>query len=660
MAVLKVRKATIVAERGAQDELLKALQAFGQFELTDLTDAEPSLPLAEPSVAVTDEGERARVTQALATLARYEKKKSGLVETFIDVKYLLSLKEYRELTDPEHATTVARIEELDAALADLREERRRQEALLQTLSPLRDLMLPLEQIAPTRLCTILLGSLPSTDETGLLSDLEPIGEAYSEHVGGSGRDSWLLVIHLTGDLRVPQALAAHGFVPANLPGLTGLPLHNIALAEERLKGIDARIAADEDELRRLAEESTIRLKAVHDGFVAAEQRADVTDLTLNTPHLIVLAGWVEASKADQLAKIVNDACAMAEITFADPEDGDDPPVILADNAVVEPFQFVTRIYGAPSYTEMDPTPWLAPFFALFFGTALGDAGYGLLMAIFFYISLRKWNKLTWRGKQMSRLMIMIGLASIVMGVVTGSFFGDLTSYLKAIPALDALRIRLTLIDPMTNPLGMMVVTLAMGVLQVYTGVIAKFVAVTRGGSLKDAILDQGMWLMYLGGFVLFAVASFGILPASLAPVFKYIGFIGVAGILLFAGRANKNPLARIGIGLYGLYGTIGYIADVLSYSRLLALGLSGAVIGFVINKLAFMVGGVPILGPVIVIAILAGGHLFNIAVSAFGAFIHCARLQFVEFFSKFYTGGGRYLKPFRWKGTYTLIREFTE
>jgi V/A-type H+-transporting ATPase subunit I len=281
------------------------------------------------------------------------------------------------------------------------------------------------------------------------------------------------------------------------------------------------------------------------------------------------------------------------------------------------------------------------------------------MAIFFYISLRKWTKLTWRGKQMSRLMIMIGLASIVMGVVTGSFFGDLTRYLP-IPALDALRTRLTLIDPMTNPLGMMVVTLAMGVLQVYTGVIAKFVAVTRGGSLKDAILDQGMWLMYLGGFVLFAVASFGILPASLAPVFKYIGFIGVAGILLFAGRANKNPLARIGIGLYGLYGTIGYIADVLSYSRLLALGLSGAVIGFVINQLAFMVGGVPIIGPVIIIAILAGGHLFNIAVSAFGAFIHCARLQFVEFFSKFYTGGGRYLKPLRWKGTYTLIREFTE
>lgn len=659
MAVLRMKKATIVADRTAQTELLRALQTFGQFELTDLTDVDPEIPLADATTEELDAAGKARIQQALQTLGRFQKKSGGLVETFVDVKYLLSLDEYRQLTAGEHLPTVERIEELDSILAAQRDERKRTEVLLQSLAPLRELMLPLERIAPTGHCTVLLGTVPAPEESRLAADLAEIGEAHIERISVTGRDAFVFVVHLTANARAAQALTAHGFVPLSLPTLTGLPLHNIAAGEERIKAIDARIADCEKELRQLSEAETIRFKAIHDGFVAAEHRVSAHERALSTPHLVVLEGWIIEAKAESLASVVRGACPGAEIILADPGDGDNPPIALESNAVVEPFQFVTRIYGAPTYTEMDPTPWLAPFFALFFGTALGDAGYGLLMAVFFFISLRKWFKLTWRGKQMSRLMIMIGLASIVMGIATGSFFGDLPAYLP-LPALNALRVKLTLIDPMANPLGMMLVALGMGVLQVYTGVIAKFVSVVRGGSWKDALLDQGFWLLYLGGFVLYAVASFGVLPKSLAQVFNYVGLTGVFGILLFAGRANKNPFARIGIGLYGLYGTVGYIADVLSYSRLLALGLSGTVIAVVVNQLSFMAGGVPIIGPIIIALILAGGHMFNIAMSAFGAFIHCARLQFVEFFTKFYSGGGRYLKPLRWKGTYTLIREYTE
>ncbi|MGE5560998.1 MAG: V-type ATP synthase subunit I [Chloroflexota bacterium] len=662
MAVLRVKKATIVAERTAQASLLEALQAFGNFELTDLREAAESLDVSPPPEGNVDAAAKARVKQALDLLARYESQKSGIVETFVDVKYAMTLSEYRQMTDHDYFAVVDRVQELDARLTALQEERKQAEALAETLRPLRNLVVPLENLVPTSRCNVILGAVPLAEAPSLEADLLQVREEHHEIVGQDGRSIYVLAIHLTDDQRVPQALSAHGFVPLTLTGLRGLPVHCLAEAEVKLAQIDKDVAAAEDELRAIAADD-IRLKAVYDGFLTAEQRQAASDQALNTPHLIVVQGWVATKRASALEQAVRGACQGAEVIFADPGEGDTPPVILDNPAITEPFQMVTNIYGAPAYHEMDPTPWLAPFFAIFFGTALGDAGYGLFMSIFFFIGMRKWNKLTWAGKRLNRLLVIIGLVSIVMGLATGSFFGDLTAYLP-FPALNALRARLTLIDPMANPLGMMVVALAMGVVQVYTGVIAKFVAVVRGGSLTDAILDQGMWLLYLGGFVLMALATFGILPAALAPAFKYVGFAGVLGILLFAGRANRNPLARIGVGLYALYGTINYIADVLSYSRLLALGLAGAVIGVVVNQLGFMAGGFKIagipFGIVFVVAILAGGHLFNLGISAFGAFIHCARLQFVEYFSKFYEGGGRYIDPFRWKGKYTLIREYTE
>lgn len=667
MAVLKVKKATIIADRAAQGPLLEALQAFGSFEVGDLRAVAPELvacaadeapaPVMGPEAAA-----KTRIREALAVLSRYEEPRGGIVETFVDVKYALSLAEYQALTSDNYMSLVSRIEELDGKLAALREEQKRFAALADALRPLKGLMLPLESLGPTAFCSVLLGSVPRSEIASLETELNAVPEEHHEVVGEDGRSSYLLAVCLAADGRVPQILGAHGFTPVSFPNLRGLPLHCLRKAEGEVARIEAEIAAAEAELTALAAED-IKLKAAYDGFLAAEQREAARARSMNTPHLMVIEGWVAAKRAEDLARRVYAVCPEAEVLFTDPTADDSPPVILDNPALIEPFQMVTNIYGAPAYHEMDPTPWLAPFFAVFFGTALGDAGYGLLLAMFFMVGLRKWNKLTWAGKRMNRLMIIIGLTSIGMGVVTGSFFGDLTKYLP-FPALDALRTRLTLVDPMANPLGMMIVALAMGVVQVYTGVIAKFVAVARTGAWKDAVLDQGMWLLYLGGFILMGLASFGILPRSLAPTFKYIGFAGVLGILLFAGRANRNPFARIGTGLYALYGTIGYIADVLSYSRLLALGLAGAVIGVVVNQLGFMAGGLKVgglpLGIIFVLAILAIGHLFNLAISAFGAFIHCARLQFVEFFSKFYEGGGRYLNPFQWKGKYTLIREYTE
>jgi len=661
MAVLKVKKATIVVERSLQPKLVEALQAFGGFEITDLRAADEPAAGSGPeraSAEQIDERAKERVKQALAILGRYEKPRSGIVETFVDVKYALTLKEYRELTGRDYLATVERVESLDAELTALREERKRLEAQAGALAPLRSLLLPLEEIRTTRRCTLLVGALPANELAALADELAAIGEAHHEVIGEGGRSIYLLVAHLSDDPRVPQALATHGFVPATFPGLSGTAAHNLARIERRLAEIDRRIADCESEFTAMAAED-LALKAVHDGFVAAEQRAAAAEQAIETPHLVVLEGWVSAKKADGLAQTVRGAVPDAAVLLADPAEGDNPPTILENPPLVEPFEMVTQIYGAPNYREMDPTPWLAPFFAVFFGTALGDAGYGLLMAIFFLVGMRKWYHLTWSGKRMNRLMIIIGLASVVMGILTGSFFGDLTRYLP-FPALDRLRTRFMLIDPMANPLAMMGVALAMGVIQVYTGIIVKFVAVIRGGSWKDALLDQGMWLLYFGGFILYGIATVGYLPAVLAPVFKGVGLAGVLGILLFAGRANRNPLARLGIGLYGLYGTINYVADVLSYSRLLALGLSGSVIAVVVNQLGFMAGAAPIVGIPIIIAVLAFGHLFNIAISAFGAFIHCARLQFVEYFSKFYEGGGRYLEPLRWKGKYTLIREYTE
>jgi V/A-type H+-transporting ATPase subunit I len=295
----------------------------------------------------------------------------------------------------------------------------------------------------------------------------------------------------------------------------------------------------------------------------------------------------------------------------------------------------------PGHKDLDPTLFLAGFFFLFFGLSLTDVGYGIfLMAVATMIlTLFKVAPVV---RTFAKLLLFMGLGSALVGLLFGGYLGiapeSLPSWLRAIQ----------LFDPIGNPLPVFYLALGLGVFQVMVGMFLKIYSDARNGEMMNGILDQGPWL-----FVFFvAIAYLGVTTGYLyiiATPDQLINliYVGLVLVVLASGRKGKTILEKVQSAALSLYASIGYFSDILSYSRLLALGLATTALAFAVNLIAEIVSGTPVVGPVLAIVVLVIGHLFTLAVNTLGAFIHSARLQFVEFFGKFIAGTGREFKPLK-------------
>lgn len=250
-----------------------------------------------------------------------------------------------------------------------------------------------------------------------------------------------------------------------------------------------------------------------------------------------------------------------------------------------------------------------------------------------------------------------GFVTFIIGALTGGWFGividdlpDSLGFIKT--ALNAIK----LVDPVNDPITMLILSFVLGYIQIWFGIAIDMWWKIKNNKLIDGLLDSGTWLYFLSAIAFYGVTAFGLLPESLRSIAFYMLISGVVLIVLTQGRQKKNILMKLVSGIGSLYGLVGYMSDILSYSRLLALGLATAVIAMVINLIAIMFKDmVPVVGWVIMILILIGGHLFNIVINVLGAYIHSGRLQFVEFFPKFFKGGGRIFKPFRRESKYVNL-----
>jgi V/A-type H+-transporting ATPase subunit I len=338
----------------------------------------------------------------------------------------------------------------------------------------------------------------------------------------------------------------------------------------------------------------------------------------------------------------------------DPEPGEDVPIDFENNAFVRPFEFVMTLYGRPSYWEWDPTPLFAPFFLIFFGLCVGDVIYGSAIALGAWYFMAKQPRGS-GGRTTLRLLVMGGVASAVAGALMGSWAGMDVSKFPGV--LSQLRL-IVLIDPLKDPMTMLNIVFLLGIVHIMFGLAIKMFSEFKEGRWLDGILDELVWM---------------ILAISMVPLcYKYIFggevrdvliainskialvFLIIAG--LTGGRKNTNPIMKVLGGIPKLYGVVNYFADVLSYARLLALGLATGAIALAINGVAEMASGLPIAGPVAAFLVILGGHLFNTVINILGAFVHPARLQYLEFFGKFYTGGGRAFAPFRVGRKYSVVQ----
>ena len=379
------------------------------------------------------------------------------------------------------------------------------------------------------------------------------------------------------------------------------------------------------------------LKVYHDALKVARERRAAADQLIHTRDTFLLRGWVPAPVEQKVLNVIQQEFPGVIAETSVPEEGDEPPVLLHNNRIVSPFEAVVTGFAIPSPTGIDPTAIMMPFFACFLGMMISDAGYGLMMAILVPL-LIKVMKPARGGRKLFWIMGIGGLFTVFWGFMYNTWFGF--NPLQNPP-----------LDPIYRPMEVMILCLGIGALHLLTGVAVGAWMNIRRGQWLDAVYDQLSWVLLLAGLGMLAVPN-------LAGIGQWLALAGVLLILLFAGRnKTKNPVKRVLSGLGTLYGVTSWLSDLLSYMRLFGMGLATGVIGMVINILVGMVMDIGPIGWPFGIVIFVGGHLFNAGINILGAYVHSCRLQYIEFFGKFYEEGGRPFRPLEQSPRYVRISD---
>lgn len=545
---------------------------------------------------------------------------------------------------------------IQTAVRKVRDDLARGKELVRTLEPWRDLTVSFESLS-TENYEVQFWSFPEkTVESVFGRAEEPFTYVQFDEVSRIGGRSYMAVIlpRERGEV-VGEALKELGGFRFSTEKLTGTPSEIIDAERNRWGALEKEITKAQDRARKLAaERDDLLILSDHYresiGLGSVERHFHQTDSTF------LMEGWIRTLDRKRLEKDLHARYRDIEVSFREPLNDEEPPISLENKGVVQPYEFVTTLYGRPVYREIDPTPLLAPFFILFFALCLTDAGYGLTLAA---VSALVIVKLKPRGGLglLFRLLFMGGIITAIVGFITGGIFGIEAESLP--PFIQ----RFVFINPLEEPMTMLNIAFLMGLVHILFGMGIKMAANVRAGLVADAVFDNLFWILFL-----IALAPLGysaILGGEIPPEVSFwssrAALVLAAGIFITGGRKQKNIIAKFFKGLIGFYDIVGYFGDVLSYARLLALGLATSAIALAVNGIAEMVSGLPYYtGYVAAVLVLVLGHAFNLAVNTLGAFVHSGRLQYLEFFSKFFAGGGKEFRPFKTERNYSILERLQE
>jgi len=681
MAIAEMRKVLLIGEKEFRERVVKKLGEAGIFQSIPLN-REEGLHFLQPPEIKTASLQDAlnKLEAAINFLNRFEEKKFDL--GLFPAKIMVSPKEYSEwIRNFKWEKICERCSSLENEIEKIKEEISSLQEEYINLLPWRKISFPLSKLKNLRYLDFRIGIIPSEAKSLLLKLVE--NEAiHALILEEAGRKVYVLLIFSRD--QSPLAEKIFQEVKGEKVKLREdvAPSHRLKKIREKKEELEKKKREILKEAKNLAREK-IKLMTVYDHLYDLLKEKKVHSDAGMSRYTFVLEGWIKKEEVPVLKNILKDF-ARVEAIIKKPTDKEksQAPVAFSNTKIFKPFELVTELYGLPRYVEIDPTPFLAPFFALFLAFCLTDGGYGILLVLLSFLIPRKIQVGEGGGKLFSMLFIS-GLVTIVVGTVTGGIFGI---ELQSLPAWLAPLKKLALFNPMKEPMIFLALSLGIGIIHLITGIALEMGDNLRRGNIGAAFLDQFTWILLITGLLLVAVpfgkgfisgegssaGATGGIPLTLSPsqflvLWKGMPFYSKAGaifavggiitLFLFSGRTSKHIGKRLAKGAYEVYGIIQIFADVLSYSRLLALGLATSVIATVVNTIAGMAGGIPVLGPVAVAVILILGHIGNLLINTLSGFIHTARLQFVEFFTKFYEGGGRKFEPLRREGKYTIIRE---
>lgn len=624
MAIVKMKKVTLVGAKEDKNDILKALQRASVMEIIDLKEKlnESIEGVVFENKSITEnEINFNKIKQAYEFLKQFSTTKKGM----FDKRDILEVENFENFAKTFNWMEVcSKAKDIEDGLANIKAKIAKIEALIQHYEVWSDLDVSNSDLNTFKKVSYFIGTVAKKYEIDLIKELGQLKDIYIEKVSEKQQDLNIFVLCHKDDYEVVyEILKKYGFTKLTLE-LENKPADEINNLTEEINNLKK----EQESLKLQAQEiatSMTNIEKVYDYFSTQIELEKQNTKVLQTKKAIVLEGWIPEDKTEYLTKIISAKNLQVMVEFKEPSEEEIPPVLLKNNALVEPFEAITEMYALPLPNEVDPTPALAPFFLLFFGMMMADVGYGLLLGAVSLLLILKAD-LSDSLKKMVKLIGLTSIPTVIFGVLYGSFFGGI------IP------LKPLWVDPVSDPMIILKYSIIFGVIHIYFGLAVKGYQLIKQGKVLDAVYDVLTWYGLVSGLIWLLLG--GGTPA------KMISLISALAIVLTQGRSNKTIVGKFFGGLYGLYGVTGYLGDILSYSRLLALGLASGLIGWSFNLLIGLLGkgaAAFIAGPIIFIA----GHTFNFLIGALGTFVHTCRLQYLEFFGKFYQGGGKAFKPLK-------------
>ena len=648
MAIVKMSNFGLFTFDSDRDKLLHELQKFGYVHFTDLKEQtaylEEGLESLEIPYEVSEvEDKIQNVKFAMDLLKRYDERETGL-KAMIKGKNTFTFEELeKKVAHFDYEPVIDKFRELTRKIDLISQEELKEKAAMEELRPWRNLDYDVRLFRDFQFSEVFTGTIPKKLMESLKEALGTLEETYLETLS-EGKDE-AYVIGLTSKREKEdfnEILRNHSYTTVNL-SVSGTPEEEMKKRKESLEKMKEEKKKLQAEIKSMAGHLA-RFEEVYEYLLNLRLRYAAENNFLRTGSVNVIEGYIPTDKTDAFRKAVEktqEGAYYLELAEAKKEDVS-VPILLKNGKFAEAFESLTTMYSLPTYDGIDPTPLFAPFFFAFFGMMIGDWGYGIILMVLTGVALKIAN-LEKGQRLMMRFLFYLSFSTIAWGLMFGTFFG------AAFPGF-------ALINPSTEYQKLLIVSIAFGGIHLFYALGIKAYLAIRDGKPLDALYDVGFWYMALMGAIVFLLTMvLGNLPEVLGTISLVVMVIGMVGIILTGGRENKTPVGKLAGGMYSLYGISGYIGDFVSYSRLMALGLSGGFIATAINMMVGMLFDMGIPGMIAGVIVFLGGQAFNLFLSALSAYVHTSRLTYVEFFGKFYDGGGKPFKLFRNKSKYINV-----